>query len=686
MGCGLKLFGKKAAEIRHSVSTMLWGTAAPARTEMHRELDNGLESSALMACIQWLQRAVVEPGMQLVNEDGSEVITEHPLLDLLRQPNEYYTGQNLLQSLVYSYTIGGNNFWIVIDNGNGGPPLELWYAPHTLMEPDFPRDGRQFLTGWKYKPNGQVTPYGLEDVVHFRHGIDPENPRLGISPVHSVIRELWSDMDAGRLSAYFMKNNGIPGLVLSPEGEGVIISDVESAKADIMDRFSGANRGKPMVMSGPTKVHEYGFSPQQLDMSAIRNVGEERVTALLGIPAAVVGFGSGLEQTKVGATMSELRRLAWINGVIPILNNIAGEINRSLAPRFGIDQRLTFEFNMDEVEAVQEDRDKLTTRVLAKLQAGLITRYDAKVALGDEADEVDKIYLMPINVFEVPEGERMPTALPPPEKGLKHSHTQTEERLAASAPRATTIPAQLERMVNSFERALPVLQAAFQSDLQKFFESVGAKAEAAALEVLDEKDALDADRILEVMQMSAILKEMREVYQRQFLNVAQFTNDTIASTLGLSTNLPDTVAQAVVTTGGRRAGLVDIESQTKTRLFNAISELRAEGVGAQDIALRIREDVARGPWTSSEIRSRVIARTETKFAQNASTLARAKSEGMISALIFDDRLQGEGDEICQLLDGRIVSIQEAEQLAVDEHPNGSRSFTPIPESLREEMT
>jgi hypothetical protein len=64
-----------------------------------------------------------------------------------------------------------------------------------------------------------------------------------------------------------------------------------------------------MRLTGGTTAMQLGFAPRDLDLSALRNVAEERVCAALGVPAAVVGFGTGLEQTKLGATMRELRQL-----------------------------------------------------------------------------------------------------------------------------------------------------------------------------------------------------------------------------------------------------------------------------------------------------------------------------------------------------------------------------------------
>ena len=54
-------------------------------------------------------------------------------------------------------------------------------------------------------------------------------------------------------------------------------------------------------------------------------------------------------------------------------------------------------------------------------------------------------------------------------------------------------------------------------------------------------------------------------------------------------------------------------------------------------------------------------------------------------MIFDNRTGFDDDE-CPGLDGKIVSLEEAETLMGDEHPNGTRSFTPWYEDIDGEAT
>ena len=92
-----------------------------------------------------------------------------------------------------------------------------------------------------------------------------------------------------------------------------------------------------------------------------------------------------------------------------------------------------------------------------------------------------------------------------------------------------------------------------------------------------------------------------------------------------------------------------------------------------------------GATSTASIRARVIARTETAFATNVSIIEGAKAITGIEQMMVLDARKGNTDELCESLNGAVVTIDEARQLAEDEHPNGTRSFTPLTPQLVEEL-
>ncbi|KKM56158.1 hypothetical protein LCGC14_1552060, partial [marine sediment metagenome] len=468
----------------------------------------------------------------------------------------------------------------------------------------------------------------------------------------------------------------------------------------VMSRTTGSHRGEPMVFTGKTKIERISWSPKEMDLTPATDRSEERVCALLGIPSAVVGFGSGLEQTKVGATMAELRKLAWQNGIIPLHTNFAGEVGTKLLPQFGAQQGKTrARFDVSDVAALQEDRNKLFQRVDRLVRGGWITVAAGKLAIGMEPGPADDVYLRPINVVTIP-SETIPPAPGEDEtraggdlETKEHEPNAFEQRLLDTMERSAATDAQNAFMASQ-DRNAPKLAKAMEDELIDFFEDLGRKAAEVAEPILSEmfKQApevtISTERIIDAMNMSTIIPIFQEVYEKHYLLVATESTAPAMEFIGLATDIPDPVARAIMATGGTRSGLVELTAKARETLFRAIEEGRALGEGAEALAKRIKQQVpgywrknifgiqGRDAWITPAERAKVIARTETKHAQRVSSLHMGKSQGVTRFRVFDARI-GLTDATCAAMDGIVVSEADAQQLAGDEHPNGTRDFVPF---------
>lgn len=647
------------------------------RVNYQREVGNLLDASVVMAPVQWVQRALPEATLVVKSRKRNgevDMIDDHPMLALIQKPNPFYADIVLIWGTVLSMLTDGNAYWFIVRNGYN-QPAELWYVPHWMVEPKS-EPGDEYIGHYRYSPGGGVAPMKIdpEDVVHFRHGINPRNMLKGIAPLDSAIREIYMDNESSAFVSALLKNMGVPGVVISPKGGAMAATgDVDATKSWFQEQFGGDNRGKPLVMGAPTDVQPYGFNPQQMNMSESRDIAEERVCALLGIPAAVVGFGSGLQSTKVGATMEEMRKLAWHNGVLPIARLIADELQRSLLPLFPKTQGQTVDWDTDDVRAMQEDEDKKTERWNKRLGSGGVTIYDYRVALGMDADDSHRIYLRPMSLIEVPEGESRPAPVALPKaSGAKADRASSEAYKRGVA------------FVRGVQRQESGLQKAVEGPLRNLFTELGdATGKAAKGEVKAAKDDDDTvlDAILTKLGIDGWQSKLKQIYAAHYEQALTETAK-VAADAGLGASVPDEVMRAVVAAGGRRAAMVDLDQQTRKAIFDALAEGRAEGEGAEALAKRIVGHVDGGPWGTAETRARVIARTETKYAQNISTIERSRAGGVEMFIIFDGRLgpgRSKPDHIAR--DGSIVTAAEADAMAEAEHPNGTLSFAPYFEGM-----
>ena len=379
-----------------------------------RDVRHGLDSNVIMSPVSWIMRTFseAEPIVEARRNDRWQTVDGHKLTALLKQPNQLYDGDATFKALVISYCLDGNAYLIKRRN-DIGDVLELWYAPHWMIEPQWPNDGSTFISHYKYRPGGKPQDLLPRDVVHIRFGLDPRNTRKGFSPLQPLLREIFTDEEASNFAASVLRNQGFPGILISPkEGMSQTREDAKGVKARFTQHFTGDRRGEPFVATAPTDISTFGFNAQQIQLTGLRDVSEERVCAMLGLPAAVVGFGAGLQQVKVGATMRELVRLARVN----VINPMAGTFGRALTSQLLTDfvsqvRRFRVRFDMSDVSVFQEDETEREERIIARVDGGIMQVADAQDELGLKVDETQHIYLRDSNKVAVP-ANKEPVVLP----------------------------------------------------------------------------------------------------------------------------------------------------------------------------------------------------------------------------------------------------------------------------------
>jgi HK97 family phage portal protein len=367
---------------------------------------DGTSSSTVTAPLFWVARTFPEapPALWRQMESGEEEqIRRHRLLDKLQRPNGFYTGVTMWMATVVSYQVDGNAYWLKLRNGVGVVD-ELWYVPHWLIEPvgDEARPSI-FIDHYVYRPGAEEIELDVSDVVHFRFGLDAENPRLGMSPLKSVLREVYTDDEAANFTASLLRNMGVPGILVAPE-KGVTIApeEAELAKSDLMAKFTGDKRGEPIVMTAATTIEQFGFSPEQLLLRELRRIPEERVTAVMGIPAIVAGLGAGLDRSTF-TNMGEAREAAYEAGIIPMQRILAEDIRFQLLPDFepADPGQFRFGFDLSKVRVLQEDLTRQAQRHDVMIRGGWEKVSEGRRAMGLPVDESHDVFLRPLNVATV---------------------------------------------------------------------------------------------------------------------------------------------------------------------------------------------------------------------------------------------------------------------------------------------
>ena len=179
-----------------------------------------------------------------------------------------------------------------------------------------------------------------------------------------------------------------------------------------------------MVITAPTEVKVLSFNPQQMDLKALRRIPEERISAVLGVPAMVAQLGAGLDHSTF-TNYNTAAVVAYTQGVISDHRLFAAELEVQLLSEFvNLDREaLDVWFDWTKVSAMMAAITELWKRLEGPATKGLMTRARFKELTGEPVLPGDDVYVMPNNWMTVPVGggnppsggaratvERLPTA------------------------------------------------------------------------------------------------------------------------------------------------------------------------------------------------------------------------------------------------------------------------------------
>jgi len=379
--------------------------APKTRVDYARVVGDGRANSALMAAVLWAAKNFPEAPLAIERKKsggkGNVPVDNHPMIDLILNPNPYYSGELLWYATISDWMFG-NAYWRKIRN-KFGEPMQLWWIPSRLIEPKW-GGTNSFIDYYEYKYDAGEEPERIPftEVVHFRNGLDPQNTRKGLSPLGFLLKELYTDDEAAEFVATLLANLGVPGMIISPGGNNVKIEpkDVNQIKEQAETRWTGTNRGRAMVLSAPADVKTLSFSPDQMKLRDIRTTPEERISAITGIPAIVLGLGAGLQRSTF-SNMAEARESAYENFMIPSQRVISSEVRTQLLPDFEV-KPLDFRvfFDLSEVRVLQADENEIHKRAQDNLKTGGMTLNEYRDAIGlpQLPDDKGELFYLPMSI------------------------------------------------------------------------------------------------------------------------------------------------------------------------------------------------------------------------------------------------------------------------------------------------
>lgn len=664
VGAGLKAFTMRWPGMRG----LSWVWLPRTRFDYAREVGDPMASNLVVACVNWIARSFPEAPVMVVDElpDGTEKkVAGHPLPRKIEKPNRWYSGPLLWKATMVDWATSGNAYWLKA-RGRDDKVAEIWWAPSWTMEPRWPDDGSAFISHYEYKVDPVRDPARIEprDVVHFRDGLDPDNPRKGLSQLRSLMRELFTDAEAANMTAALMRNLGVPGVVITPEGFNQIDTDSARQIKDDVKEFSGDKRGEAMVMTAPAKVHVLSFSPEQMNLAELRRIPEERVAAVLGISPMVIGFGAGLANSSFTNYETALTA-AWNQNLIPTQRLMAADLEIQLLPDFQTGPNQDVAFDYTKVRALQPDMDKVFERQDRAVRGGWQTVAGAQRAVGLAPRPEDEVFLRPVTVMAVPVGT--PMAEQTPMMG------QAPKELKQADPMASFV--QLIALART--RAAEAHGAAVET----FFKEQSERVRARMLALFNVRGRNGNGRKHAVFGAKTLLpadedEQLAEALRPLWLASMESAWEIAAEVFNFEARFDAQSAPVAVALSNAFHRARRINDGTRAALASAIDEGERRGYSIQQLVDGVPEDEFRGLGEVAEShykgRPGTVAATEAMWATNMGTSAAYRGNNIARVQMVD----GGDDPACAARNGLVVSVAAGEAATNGEHPHGTLTLMP----------
>lgn len=324
-------------------------------------------------------------------------VKEHPLLDLLDNPNPETTKNDAIYIIQSHKKLTGDAFWLKIRRK--GQIVALRYLPPDKVQLELqsptPNDP-VVITGYKYedtidgKKVAQI--YKPQDIIHFKKP-NPANPFRGLGAVEALRETIDLDNLTSDTNLQYFKNGAIQNFALTTDAK---ISDeqLKRLKAELRSSISGTkNAFNVPVFGNGMKPTDISYSNKEMQFLDQLEWYRDKIMVGFGNTKASLGI---IDDVNRAAHQSSIN--SWLAGTVkPDMEAIVNTLNEFLVPDFGENLVLGF------CNPVPEDRSDDIAEAKDLYQSNIIMRSEARELLDYEADETDNVYFSTANAVLTPD-------------------------------------------------------------------------------------------------------------------------------------------------------------------------------------------------------------------------------------------------------------------------------------------
>ncbi len=363
------------------------------------------KSSAVSIPINYIAEAFAS--INPVLKEGTEIIRDHPVLDLLQTPSPFYTQDLFLENLGKNYLITGETELVALGNTNR-PPLEL--------QPINPKNvtvnqgqnglaislivsGESLAGAYQLEHRGRIVRYlrgNLSEIKQIRNYSTRNNSLLrGQSPLVSASAEARQHIEGNNHNVSLLVNGGRVSLVFHFE-EDLNDDDFLEVKQRVRDQYGGArNAGEIGVTAGSKMdIKELGTNNKDMDFANLQNMARTAVALQYKFPLPLLST-----EAATFNNYKEAKAALYDDAVLPLADRIFGGLSDFLLPRYGLDpSKVRITYDIDQITALAGRRNE---ELKLRKELGLETDNELRTMIGRESYEGGDVHYKPANMIPV---------------------------------------------------------------------------------------------------------------------------------------------------------------------------------------------------------------------------------------------------------------------------------------------
>lgn len=321
---------------------------------------------------------------------------DHPLRELVRNPNPIDTSFELLYELAMFMELTGVGYLWVVPNAVG-TPAELWVIPSHWVWPrtggyshyDYvdPNDkyADRLIRYYEVRPWGGMGSAGIlrfppDEIIMFPWK-SPINKIDGYSTLSAIAQ--WIDTEESisksRWSQFINQARPDLAIELGEDFEDPTEAHLARIEQKVARKFAGEwNFGKPIVLPPGAKATPLGFNPTEMSYFQSEEQIRDMVLSAFAVPKAVVGIQQDMTYGSILASLAAFSTFA----INPRLALIGQRLTKFLAPRFGRNSKYPIRIWWD--DAAPPDPQQRNSDISTMSQHGAITTNEIRAAYGYE--------------------------------------------------------------------------------------------------------------------------------------------------------------------------------------------------------------------------------------------------------------------------------------------------------------